>query len=61
MIYVLQQVTTNDNSVVIGVYDDYDQMKEQADAWRKTYTGHLFYDCKVLNQNASWTNDQRKI
>ena len=62
--YVLQVTTGKDSSVVLGVYDNYRFMLEAA---QKFYdeslmkTNHYFYDRKVLNADATWTNEQSAV
>jgi hypothetical protein len=55
----------NNSSIVIGVYDNYDDMKKGLnkfiDESKHLSNSQFFYDRKSLNAAADWTNDQMSI
>ena len=63
-IFILQMVLSSDEPVVIGAYDTISDMERSLNLWKEEnpmYADyHHFFDTKILNFNASWTNDQRK-
>ena len=61
--FVLQGVTNNESSVVLGVYSTYEKMEEALRTWRENEVDlkHYFYDVKEVDDAATWTNQQQGI
>ena len=60
-LYILQASLSDEDSVVIGVYDSEYKMRLAADEYKKTHTFYLFYDVKTLNKFADWDNQQMGV
>lgn len=63
--YILQVMLDEEQSVVIGCYDSLEELKYNAqthlDHNPMFFDKHYFYDIKLLNGRAKWTNEQQSV
>ena len=63
-VYVLQGIVNKVTyeSRVLGAYESFEVMQNALDMFHKsTQLSHYFYDIKLSDCSASWTNDQQMI
>lgn len=64
MIYILSMETQGRGPVVIGAYTSPENMSAALAIWRKENThytdDHFFYDVKLPDEEAEWSNAQMK-
>jgi hypothetical protein len=60
---VLSAVLPNSKeTILLGVYSDYDKMKEASDKWKEESKGYwLYYDVMKIDGDPIWTNEQRAV
>lgn len=61
-LYILQYEYYPTDTVVVGVYDNMNDLYGAAKEWyEKDSVGILFYDTKNLNETPTWSNNQLTI